>query len=117
MLLALFLTAGLAAALLGWSLVFVVVDRAVILKQLILAGVVELALLAQVVVAGVGVAGGRQVMDPVTLWGYLFVALLLLPVAGAVAFAERSRWSSVVLAVAVFTIMVMEVRVWQVWTA
>ena len=56
-------------------------------------------------------------MDPVTLWGYLFVALLLLPAAGAVAFAERSRWSSVVLAVAVFTIMVMEVRVWQVWTA
>ena len=51
-----------------------------------------------------------------TFWGYLVTALLLLPVAAAWAFAERTRWSSVVLLVAALTVAVMEWRLVQVWT-
>lgn len=108
---------GLSSLLTLWALVFVIVDRAVILRQLIGAGLVEAALLVQLLVAGAGQLGGHEVSDPVTLWGYLIVALLLLPVATAWALAERTRWSSVVLAVAAFAIVVMEGRIWQVWGA
>ena len=107
----------LAGLLALWALWFTIADRAVILKQLIGGGVVELALVAQIVVAIVGLAGGHRVADPWTLWGYLIVAAVLLPVAGAWAFADRTRWSSVVLLVACVALLAMQARVWQVWTA
>ncbi|WP_127127479.1 hypothetical protein [Georgenia sp. SYP-B2076] len=117
MLPALVLASVLAALLALWALWFTVRDRAVILKQLIGGAVVEVALLAQIVVAAVALAGGHDVREPWTLWGYLVVAVLLLPVAAAWAFAERTRWSSVVLLVACVAILAMQARVWQVWTA
>jgi len=109
-------TVALTAILLAWSLVFAIRDRAVILKQLIFGAIIEAGLLLQVLIAGVATASGRTIADPVLMWGYLIVALFLLPVAAVVAFAERSRWSSIVMVVATFTIVVMEVRVWQVWS-
>lgn len=109
--------AVLAAVLGVWAAVFTVLDRAVILRQLIFGGVVEAALVVQMVVMGIGQARGHAVDDPLTLWGYVVVALILLPVAALWAFAERTRWSSVVLLVAAFSIAVMEVRVWQEWVA
>ncbi len=107
----------LAAALGVWALVFAVTDRAVVLRQLIAGGVVEGALVVQGLVIAVEQLTGTRVSDPVTLWGYLLVALLLLPGAALVAFVERTRWSSVVLVVAAFTIIVMELRMWQLWQA
>ena len=71
-------------------------------------------LFRSVVLAGAQLTG-TQVDDPVTLWGYILVALLMLPGAAVVAFVERSRWSSVVLAFAALTVIVMEMRIWQVW--
>lgn len=109
--------AGLAAAVGIWAVAFAVAGRAVVLRQLIAAGVVEAMLVVQGVVMAVQQLGGRQVDDPITLWGYLLVALLLLPGAAVAAFVERTRWSSIVLAVAALTIIVMEVRMWQVWQA
>ncbi len=109
--------AGLAGVLALWAALFAVRDRAVILRQLIAGGVVEAAILVQMVVAGIGQAGGHPVADPWTLWGYLVVALMVLPLAAAWALADRTRWSSVVLVVAAFTVAVMELRVWQVWSA
>ncbi|MEE6274433.1 hypothetical protein [Georgenia wangjunii] len=117
MLVATIAVAVLAAVLGAWAVVFAVRDRAVVLRQLILGGVVEAALVVQMVVMAVGQARGHAVEDPWTLWGYVVVALILLPVAAAWALAERTRWSSVVLLVAAFSIAVMEVRVWQEWVA
>jgi hypothetical protein len=115
------LTVILTAVLVGllglWALWFTIVDRAVILRQLIAGGVVELALLAQVVVGLAGQAGGYRLAEPWTFWGYVITALFLLPVAGAWAFADRTRWSSVVLLVACVALLAMQARVWQVWTA
>jgi hypothetical protein len=112
----LILAVALCVALAGWALVFVVRDRAVILKQLFGAAAVEAVLLAQVVVAGVQLAGGHRV-DGALFWGYVATALVLLPIAAAWAFAERTRWSSVVLAVAALTVGFLEWRLWQIWGA
>lgn len=107
----------LALALAGWAAVFAARDRAVVLRQLWGGAVVEGALVLQVLAALLLVVRGDGPADGVTFWGYLVTALLLLPVAAAWAFAERSRWSSVVLLVAAVTIAVMEWRIVQIWTA
>ena len=88
-----------------------------ILKQLWGGAVIEGAIVLQMIVAGVLAATGSSASDPVKLWGYLITALFILPVAAVWAFAERSRWSSVVLAVAAITVAFLEWRLWQIWTA
>lgn len=108
------LVALLAVVLAGWAAVFAARDRAVVLRQLWGAAVVEAGLLLQVLVAVVLTARGDGPADAVTFWGYLATALLLLPVAAAWAFAERTRWSSVVLLVAALTVVVMEWRLVQI---
>lgn len=117
MLIATYLVSALAAALALWALWFTVADRAVVLRQLVLGAVLEVAMLAQMVVGAVGVVSGHRLVDGVTFWGYQVVALLLLPGAALWAVAERTRWSSAVLLGAALTILVMQARVWQVWSA
>ncbi len=115
MLVSVVLTVALAAAVGLWATGFAVAGRAVVLRQLIGAGVVEASLLVQGGVLVGTQLTGTPLSDPVTLWGYVLVALLMMPGAAVVAFVERSRWSSVVLAFAALTIIVMEMRVWQRW--
>ena len=113
----LLLVVAACVALAGWALVFVARDRAVILRQLWGAAVIEGLILVQAVVLGVLGAVPVAPSDPVLLWGYLVTALFILPVAALWAFAERSRWSSVVLAVAALTVAFLEWRLWQIWNA
>jgi len=58
---------------------------------------------------------GHALADAATFWGYLVVALVVLPLASVWALVERTRWSSVVLLVGCLTVVVMEVRVVQLW--
>jgi hypothetical protein len=109
------LVVALCVALAGWALWFVVNDRAVILRQLWGGAVVEAVLVVQAVVAGVLAATGSPDVDAVLLWGYVLTQLLILPIAAAWAFAERTRWSSVVLLLAAFTVAFLEYRLLQIW--
>ncbi len=111
------LVAVLALVLAGWAGVFVVRDRPVILNQLWGAAVVEGAVLIQAVVVAVLGFGGTAPAEPGLLWGYLITTLLLLPFAALWAFAERTKWSSVVLLVAALAVAFMEYRLWQIWNA
>lgn len=106
-------TAGCAvlAAWAGWR---AATDRPVVLRQLFAAGAVEALLLLQGVVAGVQLARGHAT-DGVVFWGYAVTTWLLLPAAAAVAFAERTRWSSVVLTVAALVVVFLQYRMIQVW--
>jgi hypothetical protein len=113
----LLLVAALCAALAGWALWFVIRDRAVILRQLIGAAVIEAVLLVQAVVAGVRQVTGDVAVDGPLFWGYVATTLVVLPVAAAWAFAERTKWSSVVLAVAAVTVAFLDWRLWQIWQA
>lgn len=108
--------AALALSLGVWAGIRALRDLAVVLRQLIAGGVVEVALLVQVVVAAVAVIGGHALAEPATFWGYLVFALLVLPAAAAWALVERTRWSSVVLLVGCATVAVMEMRMVQVWS-
>lgn len=103
------------AALMAWAGWRTAADRPVILRQLIAGGVVEALLVVELVVAGVSSATGDGPADVATFWGYAVTTLVVLPVAAAWAFAERTRWSSVVLAVAALTVAFLQYRMVQVW--
>ena len=107
--------AALSLALAGWAGWRTLRNRPVILRQLMFAGVVEALLLVEVVLAVVRSVSGTGPADVPTFWGYLITALILLPIAAAWAFAERTRWSSVVLLVAALTSAFLQLRLVQVW--
>ena len=104
-----------SAALTVWAAWRAVTDKAVILRQLLAGAVVEGLLLVEIVVAAVASARGEGPADVATFWGYLVTSLVLLPVAAAWAFAERRRWSSVVLVVAGLTVAFLQYRLVAVW--
>ena len=98
-----------------WALWRALTDRPVILRQLVAGGAVEAVLVVQVVVAAVRSLSGGGPADAATFWGYLVTTLFILPVAALWAFAERTRWSSVVLVVAALTVAFLQLRIVQVW--
>lgn len=107
--------AAASVLLAGWAGWFAVRDRAVVLRQLWGGAVVEGLLLVQATVAGIRHATGTVPAEPVVFWGYVVTQLVLLPAAALWAFAERSRWSSVVLLVAAVTVAFLQLRLNQTW--
>lgn len=62
------------------------------------------------------VLGERAKLDTWEFFGYLIVALLV-PVAAAIwALIDRNRWSTVVMGAGVLTVVVMLVRMHQIWS-
>lgn len=108
---------ALALALAAWAGASALRDRAVVLRQLWGAAVVEGVIVVEVVVAVALVVGGEQVREAATFWGYVAATLVILPIAAAWAFAERTRWSSVVMVVAAVTVAFLQLRMLQVWGA
>lgn len=77
---------------------------------------VELLLLVQFILSIVLVAGGeRAKTDTVEFFSYLVVALMVPIGAGFWAMVERTRWSTMVLGVAGFTVAIMLARMEQIW--
>lgn len=109
------LVVALSLALAAWALWFVIRDRAVILRQLWGGAVVEVVLLIQAVAAIVLIVDGTGSPDRALFGGYVFVQLLILPLAAMWAFEERTRWSSVLYLVAAFTTAFLEYRLLQIW--
>lgn len=84
--------------------------------RLVLVGLEAVALLAALVaVVLLVVRGGRTVGGVAEIVGYLIALLVVLPVGAALAHGERTRYGSVVLAVAGFTLAVLVLRTAQVW--
>jgi hypothetical protein len=73
-------------------------------------GLAALVTLVQSVVAGYDLVQGRRPPELATYVGYLLGIVVVLPLAGAWALAERTRWSGVVVAVGGFTVAVMTAR-------
>ncbi len=62
------------------------------------------------------ILGQRAVLDTWEFFGYLIVAIMV-PVGAAVwALVERRRWSTVIMGAGVLTVVVMLVRMQQIWT-
>lgn len=78
---------------------------------------VELALVAQIVVAIVApFTGNEPTGNLVEFWIYLVTAVLLPPLAVLWGLVDRSRWSTVVIGVACLAVAVMLWRMLQIWT-
>lgn len=61
------------------------------------------------------VSGAQPTGDIVEFWAYLITAVLLPPAAIVWGLIERSRWSTLVLAVVGFSIAVMAYRMHHIW--
>lgn len=60
-------------------------------------------------------AGGGQVPDPVTLYGYLFTGIALAVGAIWLGLLERTRWGSAAVAIVAVTMVVLQMRLPQIW--
>lgn len=109
---------SLALALAAWSALMTVLKRPVDASQVAGLAVAEVALLAQVVLAVVKMAGGQRPDGGIPLFSlYLAGSLFLPPLAGLWGRADRTRWGSGVLVVAYLVMAVLVVRLEQVWRA
>lgn len=106
-----------ALVLAAFGVVSTVRGRAPGLVLLAGAAALELALLAQVALAALMLAGGARPEQTGLFVAYLVGGLLLLPVAGLWAIAERTRWSSAVVAVAGLAFSVLIVRMQDLWAS
>jgi hypothetical protein len=103
--------AGVSVVLLG------LIGRAPSGFSLALVAGSEFGLLMQLVASiTLVILGERAVVDTWEFFGYLLVAIFV-PVAATIwALVDRSRWSTVVLGAGVLTIVVMLVRMQQIWS-
>ncbi|MEP6561224.1 MAG: hypothetical protein ABJD68_09150 [Nakamurella sp.] len=86
-------------------------------SQMIVAIVLEVALLAQTVIAIVALAGDRELDEPVTFIAYSLGILLPLPLGFYLARIERTRWGSLSLCFTAVVVAVMTLRLMQIWQA
>ncbi|MQA03602.1 MAG: hypothetical protein GEV07_13065 [Streptosporangiales bacterium] len=106
--------APLAGAL--FALVMAIANKPMGMPHLVVLGILELGLLVQLVVSIVVLVQGERPADGMlTFLLYLIGSLLVLPIGAAWGFMDRSRWSSVVVAVACLVLPVLIVRMNQVW--
>ncbi len=103
----------LSLVLAAWAGWHTLRNRPVILRQLLGGAVVEAYLLVQLVVVLVHPAGGGALSG--LFWIYVGTQLFVLPLAATWAFAERTRWSSVVLLLGALVVAFLQVRLLQVW--
>jgi hypothetical protein len=79
--------------------------------------VVLLGLIGQLIVSIFVVSGGATAaLDTVEYFAYLLVAIMVPIGAGFWGLVERNRWSTMILGVASLTVVVMLVRMHQIWT-
>lgn len=79
--------------------------------------VVELLLLGQLIISIVApFVGNEPTGSALEFWVYLVSVVLVPLAAGFWALLERSRWSTLVLAVAGVSVAIMVYRMWQIWT-
>ncbi|MEJ2864252.1 hypothetical protein [Actinomycetospora flava] len=113
-----FVVLALALAWALWCGVSAAVGQAPTVRHriglLVLEGVALV--VALVIVVGLVVEGGRTTGAVVEIVGYLVATLIVLPIGAALAHGERTRYGSVVLAVAGVTLAVLSLRTGQVWT-
>lgn len=86
--------------------------------DLVLLGACAAVLLIWLVqLAGLGLRdlGGADVTDPVLLYGYLLTGAVLPLGGGWIGVWERSRWGSLAIGAVALTLMVLELRVQQIW--
>jgi hypothetical protein len=105
-----------ASLLVGvWCFVSAARERWLGAGQVVALIAVELVLLAQAVASTARIIGGERPEQFGTFLGYLVTSIVVLPLAGVLAFLERTRWGSVIAGVAGLVVAVLTLRLRQVW--
>ncbi len=99
----------------AWALVAMIRNQPPREPFVIGAGVVELLLLVQTLVAIVMMVVDGTPDELATFVGYLVVAVIILPAGLFWALAEKSRWGTAVLVAAALVVPVLVIRLQQVW--
>ena len=108
---------ALSLAAMVFAVVLAARDKRINWTLLGMLGVIEVGLLAQLVIGLVQLAQtDRDVSGPFFI-GYLIGSLIVLPVGALWALAESSRWGAGALAVACLVIPILELRLYEIWTA
>ena len=90
-------------------------DQSLTTIELYAAGLLEAGLLFYVGVRVADLIGGHRPPSLAVAIAYLVGILLVLPVAAALAIAERSRWGPIVLGAGALVVCLLFVRIDQVW--
>jgi hypothetical protein len=107
---------ALSLAAMVFAGVLAALDRRINWPLLGVVGVIEVALVGQLVVGIVQFVGtDRNVSGPFFI-GYLIGSLIILPVGALWALAEKSRWGAGALAIACLVMPVLELRLHDLWT-
>ena len=107
----------LGVVVLVWGLATAIGKWPISWAQLGAVGLLELAVLAQSVVAGVRLGTGYRPVELGTTLGYLVAIVVLLPLGTVWALTDRSRYAGVVLAVAAAAVAAMTLRLLALWSA
>ncbi|MFI5691031.1 hypothetical protein ACIA58_04285 [Kribbella sp. NPDC051586] len=108
---------GLSLAAAVFAVVLAARDKRINWTLLGALGVIEVGLLVQLVIGIVQLTGtDRDVSGPFFV-GYLIGSLIILPIGAFWALAESSRWGAGALAIACVVIPILELRLYDVWTA
>jgi hypothetical protein len=113
------LTAGLMLLVAAYgiaALVLTAMGRAPREYLVIVSMVLSALVVVMVVIAAGLLVAGERPDELGTFVGYLVVAVILLPLGTLWALTERSRWGTGVLAVACFTLLVVMVRLQDLWS-
>lgn len=106
----------LGAIAVGWTLVLLIRDRVAQDGTFALLALAELALLVQLVVGCVLLAGTERDVEGVLFVSYLVGIVTALPIGAFWSLAERSRSGTGVLVVAALTVLALEVRLVDIWS-
>lgn len=106
---------GACLVLAVWAVVGAVRNRRPSGPQLLGLAVTEVLLLVQALVGVVLLVRGQHAVSTVVFAGYLLASVLLLPAGTFWGIADRSRWGNGVIAVACAAVVVVVLRMVQVW--
>ena len=106
----------LAAAYGVSALVLTVLGRAPREYLVIASAALTVLVLVQVLIAAVLLVAGDRPDELGTFVGYLIVAVILLPLGTLWALAERSRWGTAALAIACLALVVVVIRLQDLWS-
>jgi hypothetical protein len=106
---------GLSVVIAVWAVVLVVLDRRINNPLFYTAAALELVLVAQMVGGFVALGVGDRPIDGITFSGYLLTAVVVMPIGVAWGASDKSRWGPGVVAISAFVVLVLVVRLGQIW--
>lgn len=106
---------GLAAGLALWALALAILDREAPAVLTGAFGALELVVVSQAILAVLDLLEGHDLAEPTVSYVYLAVSVGLIPSARGTFQGEKGRWPSAALAIAGLVLIVVNLRLHDIW--